>query len=302
MLPFAVVTALDEAVSRAQQYLLARQAPDGHWIGELEADRALTAEALLLRHLIDRVDRGVETRAVRYLLRRQNEDGGWSLFERGASDLSATIKIYFAMKMAGVGVDEPPMARARERILSMGGPARANVFTKIQLALFGEYDWNGVPTMPVEIMLLPPPFFLFNIYEVSYWSRCVIVPLLIIMDRKPIRWLPPHLTLDELWPVSREQTSLRFPRVPEPFSWRGLFWKSFFIAVDDGLKIWERFSPRPLRKRACRGAGVSPRTTSTRGARCSPSSRRTPRRGSRSTQEARSTRASSSARSISTSS
>jgi squalene-hopene/tetraprenyl-beta-curcumene cyclase len=111
-----------------------------------------------------------------------------------------------------------------------------------------------VPTMPVEIMLLPPPFFLFNIYEVSYWSRCVIVPLLIIMDRKPITWLPPHLTLDELWPVPREQTSLRFPRVPEPFSWRGLFWKSFFIAVDDGLKIWERFSPRPLRKRAVAAA------------------------------------------------
>jgi squalene-hopene/tetraprenyl-beta-curcumene cyclase len=78
----------------------------------------------------------------------------------------------------------------------------------------------------------------------------VIVPLLIIMDRKPVRWLPRHLALDELWPEGRENTSLRFPRVPEPFSWRGLFWKSFFIAVDDGLKIWERFSPRPLRKRA----------------------------------------------------
>src|SRR2546429_469579 len=104
--------------------------------------------------------------------------------------------------------------------------------------------------MPVEIMLRPTPFFLFNIYEVSYWSRCVIVPLLIIMDRKPVKWLPRHLTLDELWPEGREHTSLRFPRVPEPFSWRGLFWKSFFIAVDDGLKIWERFSPRPLRKRA----------------------------------------------------
>jgi squalene-hopene/tetraprenyl-beta-curcumene cyclase len=254
MLPSGDVTALDEAIARAQQYLVAHQAADGHWIGELEADRALTAEALLLRHLIDRVDRGVEERAVRYLRRRQNADGGFSLFEGGASDLSATIKIYFALKMAGVGVDDPAMARMRERIRAMGGPARANVFTKIQLALFGEYDWNGVPTMPVEIMLLPPPFFLFNIYEVSYWSRCVIVPLLIIMDRKPIKWLPPHLTLDELWPVPREQTSLRFPRVPEPFSWTGLFWKSFFIAVDDGLKIWERFSPRPLRKRAVAAA------------------------------------------------
>jgi squalene-hopene/tetraprenyl-beta-curcumene cyclase len=250
MLTFRVVTALDDAVARAQHHLLSRQAADGHWVGDLEADRALTAEVLLLHHLIDRVDAGVERRAVTYLRRRQNHDGGWSQFGGGPSDLSATIKIYFAMKMAGVPPTDLAMQRARARILVMGGPAKANVFCKILLALFGEYDWNGVPTMPAEIMLLPPPFFLFNIYEVSYWSRCVIVPLLIIMDRKPVRWLPRHLTLDELWPDGRENTSLRLPRVPEQFSWRGLFWKSFFIAVDDGLKIWERFSPRPLRKRA----------------------------------------------------
>src|SRR3989449_109726 len=160
------------------------------------------------------------------------------------------------MKLAGVSVDDPALVAARERIREMGGPVKANVFTKIQLALFGEYDWNGVPAMPVEIMLLPRPFFLFNIYEVSYWSRTVIVPLLIIMDRKPVKWLPPHLSLDELWPESREKTSLRFPRVPEPFSWRKLFWKNVFIAVDDGLKIWERFTTRPLRKRAVEAARV----------------------------------------------
>ncbi|HEV8614460.1 MAG TPA: squalene--hopene cyclase [Methylomirabilota bacterium] len=254
MLPSRVVTALAEAISRAQSYLLSRQAADGHWVGELEADTTITAEFLLLGHLIDRVNRDQERRAVRYLRRRQCADGGWNLFEAGPSDLSATIKAYFAMKMAGVPVDDPAMVAARERVHAMGGPTKANVFTKIQLALFGEYDWNGVPTMPAEIMLLPPPFFLFNIYEVSYWSRCVIVPLLIIMDRKPITWLPPHLSLDELWPVPREQASLRFSRVPEPFTWRGLFWKSFFIAVDDGLKIWERFSPRPIRKRAIEAA------------------------------------------------
>jgi squalene-hopene/tetraprenyl-beta-curcumene cyclase len=254
MLAFVLVTALSEAIARSQTHLLSLQAPDGHWIGELEADWALTAEALLFHHLIDRVDRSHEQRAVRFLRRRQNGDGGWSLFAGGPSDLSATIKIYFAMKMAGVGIDDPAMASARARIHAMGGPTRASAFCKILLALFGEYDWNGVPTMPAEIMLLPPPFFLFNIYEVSYWSRCVIVPLLIIMDRKPIKWLPPQTSLDELWPVPREQASLRFPRVPDPFSWRGLFWKSFFIGVDDGLKIWERFSPRPLRKRAIEAA------------------------------------------------
>ena len=130
MLPFGVVTALDEAIGRAQQHLVTHQAPDGHWIGELEADRALTAEALLLRRLIDRVDLGVEERAVRFLRRRQNADGGFSLFEGGASDLSATIKVYFAMKLAGVGANEPTMRKACERILAMGGPARASVFTK----------------------------------------------------------------------------------------------------------------------------------------------------------------------------
>src|SRR5262249_6646596 len=211
-------------------------------------------EYLLLRHLIDRVDRKLEQSAIRYLRRRQNADGGWSLFDGGPSDLSATIKIYFAMKMAGVATGDATMLAAGERVRAMGGPAKASVFTKILLALFGEHDWNGVPKMPAVSMLLPPPFFLFNIYEVSYWSRCVIVPLLIIMDRKPIKWLPPHQSLDELWPVPREQTSLRFPRVPEPFSWRGLFWKSVFIGVDDGLKIWERFSPRPLRTRAIEAA------------------------------------------------
>ena len=250
MLPFTSVTSVREAIARAQSHLLSRQAADGHWAGELEADVTITAEYLLHCHLIDRVKPDQERRAVRYLRRRQNREGGWSLYEAGATDLSATIKVYFAMKLAGVPVDDPTMARARERVRALGGPVKANVFTKILLALFGEYDWNGVPGMPVEIMLLPPPFFLFNIYEVSYWSRTVIVPLLVIMDRKPVKWLAPERGLDELWPVAREAASLRFPRVPQPFSWRGLFWKSFFIAVDDGIKIWERFSPRPLRKRA----------------------------------------------------
>lgn len=254
MLPFPLVTGLHDAIARAQAHLLTRQAPDGHWVGELEADTTITAEHSLLCHLLDRVNGAHERRAVRYLRRRQRADGGFSLFENGPTNLSATIKTYFAMKLAGVPVSDPAMVKARERILEMGGPTKANVFTKIQLALFGEYDWNGIPAMPVEIMLLPPPFFLFNIYEVSYWSRTVIVPLLIIMDRKPVKWLPPEQSLDELWPVERERASLRFPRMPRPFTWRDLFWKNFFIAADDGLKIWERFSPRPLRKRAVEAA------------------------------------------------
>jgi squalene-hopene/tetraprenyl-beta-curcumene cyclase len=248
------VTGLDSAIARAQARLLELQAPEGHWVGELEPPSSITSEYLLLRHLIDRVNRERDRTAVGYLRRRQLPDGGWSLFEGGPAHLSTTIKAYFAMKLAGVSTEDPAMARARGRIRSMGGPVKADVFTKIQLALFGEYDWNGVPTMPVELMLLPPPFFLFNIYEISYWSRTVLVPLLVIMDRKPVKWLPPALALDELWPVPRAEASLRFPRMPERFSWTGLFWKNVFIEVDDGLKIWERFSPRPGRRQAVEAA------------------------------------------------
>ncbi len=253
MLPSPTVTGLHEAISRAHAHLLSRQAPDGHWVGELEADTTITAECLLLGRLLDRSSVAREAKMVRYLRRRQRPDGGFDLYPGGPTNLSATIKAYFAMKLAGVPAEEPAMRLARERILELGGPVKASVFTKILLALFGEYDWNGVPAMPVEIMLLPRRFF-FNLHEVSYWSRTVIVPLLVIMDRKPVKWLPPEQGLDELWPVPRERASLRLPRVPDPFSWRSLFWKNVFIAVDDGLKIWERFSPRPLRRRAIAAA------------------------------------------------
>ena len=103
--------------------------------------------------------------------------------------------------MAGVSVDDPALLAARERIREMGGPVRADVFTKILLALFGEYDWNGVPAMPVEI-ILSPRWFLFSLYDVSYWSRTVIVPLLVILDRKPVTWLPPQFSLDSPPPDS----------------------------------------------------------------------------------------------------
>jgi squalene-hopene/tetraprenyl-beta-curcumene cyclase len=253
MLPSPIVTGLDSAIARAREHLLGLQAPDGHWVGELEADVTISAEHLLLCRFLDRVDPAREQKIVRYLRRRQRADGGFDLFEGGPTNLSATIKAYFAMKVAGVPVDDPAMVRARYQVLALGGPPRANVFTKIQLALFGEYDWRGVPAMPIEIMLLPRGFF-FDLYEVSYWSRTVIVPLLVIMDRKPVKRLPPELRLDELWPVPRARASLRFPRVPDPFSWRGLLWKNVFIAVDDGLKVWERLSPRPLRARAVEAA------------------------------------------------
>jgi squalene-hopene/tetraprenyl-beta-curcumene cyclase len=195
------------------------------------------------------VDREREAKAVRYLREQQLGDGGFALYEGGPANLSATIKAYFAMKAARVPSDDPAMVAARALVQKRGGPVEADVFTKILLALFGEYDWSGVPAMPVEIMLLPRWSY-FNLLEVSYWSRTVIVPLLILMDLKPVKRLSAECHLDDLWVVPREQASLRFHRVPRPFSPRTFLWKNFFIGVDDCLKSWERLGPRPFRGRA----------------------------------------------------
>ncbi len=239
---------VEQAIQQAKDFLLSTQAPDGHWRGELEADSTITSEYLLLCHLLDRVERERERKAVRYLRARQLPDGGWPLYEGGPADLSVTIKDYFALRLAGVSPEDPAMAAARNLIRGAGGPVAANVFTKITLALFGEYDWAGVPSMPVEIMLLPRWFY-FNIYEVSYWSRTAIVPLLILMDKKPVKRLPSGLGLGELWPVPRERARLRLPRTRHLISW-----KNFFIAVDDALKSWERYGARPARARAVEAA------------------------------------------------
>ncbi|HXJ85131.1 MAG TPA: squalene--hopene cyclase [Candidatus Methylomirabilis sp.] len=240
---------VETAIERATTLLLSWQAPDGYWVGELEANSTITSEYLLFCHLVDRVNRERERKIVTYLRRQQLPDGGFSLYGQGPANVSATIKAYFAMKVAGTPPDDPALVAARSRIHALGGPPRADVFTKILLALFDEYDWAGVPSMPLEIMLLPRWSY-FNLLEVSYWSRTVIVPLLIVMDAKPVKRLGDHLRLDELWVTPRGQTSLRLNRVPRPFSAKTFLWKNFFIGVDDSLKSWERLGPRPFRARA----------------------------------------------------
>src|SRR3989304_3803830 len=148
------VQRVEEAIGRAQEHLLSLQHPEGYWLGELEADSTLTSEDIMLRHFLGRVDRERERKAANYLRAKQTADGGWALFPGSKSDISATAKAFFALKLMGHAPDEPFMRRARENILARGGVAKANIFTKIALALFGQYDWRGGPPMPVEIMLL----------------------------------------------------------------------------------------------------------------------------------------------------
>src|SRR6478672_11363940 len=178
-------SAVDRSIAAATGALLALQRPDGHWVFELEADATIPAEYVLLRHyLAEPVDVALESKIAAYLRRIQGGHGGWPLFHEGAFNMSASVKAYFALKMAGDDIDAPHMKRAREAILAHGGAAQSNVFTRALLALYRQVPWRAVPVMPVEIMLLPR-WFPFHIDKISYWARTTLVPLMALMALRP---------------------------------------------------------------------------------------------------------------------
>ena len=188
----------------------ARQREDGHWVFELEADATIPAEYVLLRHFRgEERDIGLERRIAAYLRRVQGEHGGWPLVHGGAFDISASVKAYFALKTIGDDPHAAHMASARAAILNHGGAAKSNVFTRFLLALFEEIPWSGVPTMPVEIMLLPR-WFPFHLDKVSYWARTVLVPLLVLQALKPRAANPRAVSIAELF-VTPPETVRQWP-------------------------------------------------------------------------------------------
>jgi squalene-hopene/tetraprenyl-beta-curcumene cyclase len=243
--PVPAASPLDRNIDAATDALLALQQPDGHWVFELEADATIPAEYVLLRHyLAEPVDAALEAKIAVYLRRIQGDHGGWPLFRDGAFDMSATVKAYFALKMIGDSVDAAHMVRAREAIRTRGGASRANVFTRLMLALFGFIPWRAVPMMPVEIVLLPR-WFPFHLDKISYWSRTVIVPLLVLQALEPRARNPKGVRIDELF-LESPQTIGPAPKAPQQkASW---FW--FFQGVDVVLRAAVPLFPRRLRQRA----------------------------------------------------
>ncbi|MCH7615455.1 MAG: squalene--hopene cyclase [Nitrospinae bacterium] len=246
---------LEEALQRSETWLLRQQDPvEGFWVEELEADSTLTSEYLMLRRYLGLVDAEREAKAVRYLQHTQLDDGGWPIYNRGPLNISASVKAYFALKLAGLSPEDPCMQKAREAILAKGGVVSANVFTKITLALFGQYDWRGIPSMPPEI-ILAPKWFYFNIYAVSYWSRAVMVPLLIIFACRRSCDVSSEEGIDELYLIPREQVRYRTePPFEKDRAW--ISWRNFFVWVDGILKIYERYPIVSLRKKAVKTAEV----------------------------------------------
>ncbi len=204
------ISPLDEAIESACAALKAEQHENGHWCYEFEADCTIPAEYVLMMHFMDEVDEELEQKLAVYLRNKQNDEGGWPLYEGGASDLSCTVKSYYALKLLGDDAHSEHMTHARELILSLGGAAKANVFTHITLALFGQIPWDAVPFIPVEIILLPK-WFPFHLSKVSYWSRTVMVPLFILCTLKPQAVNPKKVDVSELFIIPPFEESDYFP-------------------------------------------------------------------------------------------
>jgi squalene-hopene/tetraprenyl-beta-curcumene cyclase len=239
---------LDTAIQRCQAALLRQQHREGFWHGPLEANVTMDAQYIFLNRFMGRQLTRVDQRVVDHILSTQSDDGGWPLYAAGPSHLSVSIEAYFALKLAGLGVDEPALRRARAFILEHGGLAKAGVFTRTFLAYFGQFPWTGLPAMPVELVLLPPSMPL-SIYTMSSWARATIVPLTILMATRPCVRIDASETVGELWRRPPRRADLAFTRSAAPFTWHNLF-----LALDAALKVLGHSPWKPLRRRALRRA------------------------------------------------
>ncbi len=245
----SLIDAAARSAHRAAQYVLSLQRPEGYWWADLTgADATLEADYILVELWLHPPENGVWNpptreriqRAVKSILARQLPDGGFNIYARGPADVSATVKAYFALKLAGVPTDDPRMVAARERILSLGGIQACNSYVKLNLSLFGLYPREHCPSIPPEMILLPHKF----IYRMSSWTRAIVVPLAIVHAANPARPVPAGFTLQELF---KPGGSFSYRRDERLFSWRTLF-----FTADRLLKFWERHHIRAVRKKAIR--------------------------------------------------
>ncbi|MEO8658811.1 MAG: squalene--hopene cyclase [Bryobacteraceae bacterium] len=246
----ALAAGTAEAARRASEYLLSLQHAEGYWWAELTADTTLEADYILLELWLHPPENGVwnpptrarVNKAVQSILTRQLPDGGFNIYPHGPSDVSASVKAYFSLKVAGVATGDKRMIALRDRILALGGLQAANSYVKINLSLFGVFPRQFCPSVPPEIMLAPANF----IYHMSSWTRAIVVPLSIVHSANPQRPVPRGFSLDDIL----------VPGVPlslgDEGSARG--WKRLFLQLDRFAKWWERSGPRGIRQKAIRAA------------------------------------------------
>ncbi len=247
------VTDVEQAMGRTRDFLLQRQQADGHWVAELEGDTILESEYILLLAFLGQGQSARAQEAAAYLLKQQSADGSWGNYPGGPIDVSAAVKAYLALKITGHDPNSPEMARGQAAILAVGGIERVNSFTRFYLAMLGLIPYSLCPAVPPELILIPD-WAPFNIYEMSAWSRTIVVPLSLLWACQPVTALPAEMGIDELYatPERRLPQKIRGVNLEgEPGWWD---WAGFFQGVDGVVKWVERQGIKPLRARAVRRA------------------------------------------------
>ncbi len=238
---------LGNSIEIGAKHLLSTQAREGYWQGELEADTTLESDYIYFLFVLGKAEPERILKLANYVRRRQLPDGGWSIYPGGTSELNATCKAYFALKLAGDSTDAPHMVQARQTVHRFGGLEHSNSYVRFYLALVGAVGWELVPSIPPELMLLPNWFYI-NIYEMSSWTRGIVIPMAILSALRPDWRLPEQARVDELFKDPARKAAA--------FDWgqRFVSWKNFFLMADRALKLYEKLPWKPLRKRAVREA------------------------------------------------
>jgi squalene-hopene/tetraprenyl-beta-curcumene cyclase len=237
---------IDAAIAQSREFLLGRQHPDGHWQEELIVDTTLCSDYLCYLFWSGQGNSPLVEKCADHILRRQLPTGGWNIYHGGPAEINASVKAYFALKLAGHSPDDPWMREARAQILRLGGIPHMNTYGKLYLALLGQFPWKDLPTIPVEIFLLPR-WCPFGLHEMSSWTRAILAPLAILNHFRPTRPVPPRAEIHELYPAGLEGSDLSLKKGPRFWSWR-----NFFLRCDRLLKWHEAWPWRPFRRAALR--------------------------------------------------
>jgi squalene-hopene/tetraprenyl-beta-curcumene cyclase len=232
---------LEAAIAKIQEVYISQQHPDGYWWYRLESNATITAEYLMLLDYLGILDAGKKRLIAAQILGNQRTDGTWAIYHGGPGDISATVEAYFALKLARINSNRPEMSQARQFILEKGGVKATRVFTKIFLALFGCFPWKLIPSLPTEIMLLPPAFLL-SVYDFASWARSTLIPISVLLHCKPVKPLPLECRIDEI------MENGVYPHRKPDISQRA------FLVADKMLKLYEKVPMNGLRERGLRSA------------------------------------------------
>jgi squalene-hopene/tetraprenyl-beta-curcumene cyclase len=241
------VSGLENAINQGAEHLLSLQDKSGYWLGELEADSTLESDYIYYLYVLGKAEPARIAKLANYVRRKQLADGGWNIYPGGPSELNASCKAYFALKLVGDNPKSAHMVKARETVLRLGGLEKTNSYVRFYLALAGALGWEMVPAILPEMMLLPNWFYL-NIYEMSSWTRGIVIPMAILSALRPDFRLPEHAQVDELFVDPSHKESA--------FDWSEslISWRNFFLAADRAMKLYEKLPWKPLRNRALREA------------------------------------------------